>query len=142
MRRTFASVTACVVFGVAASAGAATNIYRGDIVDDEKATVELEFEIRDGRSVLTDFSVRKFPLECEGGTAARLDRARLAGRARVSGKGRFALGASNGTQRLRVEGRLRGPDGASGSVAYSGMTEFADQTLDCETTGLRWTATR
>ena len=142
MRRTFAGATALVVFGVAATAGAATNTYRGEIVDDAKATVELKFEVRDGRRVLTDFSVRKFPLECEGDTAARLDRARLAGRARVSGKGRFALEASNDSQRLRVEGRLRGPNGASGSVEYSGLTEFTDETRDCHTTGLRWTATR
>ena len=75
MRRTFASATALVLFGMAATAGAATSTYKGEITGDEKAIVELEVEARDGRRVVTGFTARKFPLECETdgrrGTATR-----------------------------------------------------------------------
>ena len=140
MRRTVASVAALVLVS-AASASAASRTYDGVIAGDAKASVTLEVEIRGDRRVVTEFTVRRFPLVCEDGTAARLDRARLAGRARVSGKGRFELAASNATQRLRVEGTL-GRKKASGGIRYSGLTEFEDRTLDCHTDGLRWTASR
>jgi hypothetical protein len=141
MRRTFAGVAALALFSATATAGAATSTYEGVIVDDAKATVEVEVEGVGDRRVVTGFIARKFPLECEGDTVARLQRARLAGRARVSRKGRFELTASNADQRLGIHGRLRGAN-ITGRVSYSGRTEFADQTLACEADGLQWTATR
>ena len=142
MRKTIAGAAALAVFAMAPPAGAATSTtYTGEIAGDAKATVELEIEARGDRRFVTEFIVRRFPLECEDGTVARLQRARLAGRARVTGKGRFELVAANADQRLGIRGRLRGGT-AGGTLRYSGMTEFADQTLDCEADGLHWTASR
>jgi hypothetical protein len=142
MRKTIAGAAALAVFAIAAPVGAATNTtYTGEIAGDAKAMVELEIEARGDTRFVTEFIVRRFPLVCENGTVARLQRARLAGRARVTGKGRFELEAANAAQRLGIRGRLRGGT-AGGTLRYSGMTEFADQTLDCEADGLRWTASR
>ena len=142
MRWTLAGVAALALVGTATTASAAAQQYEGGITGDEKAAVEMRVEKTDGRRVVTEFVIRKFPLECEGDTAARLDRARLSGRARVTGKGRFEMGASNADQRLRVEGRLGAGGRARGRIKYSGLTEFADQTLECHADGLRWRATR
>lgn len=141
MRRTFASVAALVLLGAVATAGAATNTYKGQITDDARAMVQMKVEVRGGQRIVTEFTLKQFPLECDGGTAGRLDLARLEGRGRVSRKGRFALAASNDDQQLRIEGMLRGGE-AHGRVKYSGLTEFSDETLDCRTNGLRWTASR
>lgn len=141
MRRTIAGAIAVAAL-VPAAASAATQTYEGEIKGDAKAVVELEVETRGGRRAVTEFRVRRFPLECEGGTVARLDRARLAGTARVSGKGRFELEASDGSQRLQVHGRLARSGEASGTVKYSGLTEFADETRECRTDRLRWAASR
>jgi hypothetical protein len=142
MRRTFAGVAAALaLLGATATAAAATNTYDGEITDDAKATVELHVEVRGERRVVTEFVVKRFPLECEGGTVARLQRARLAGRARVSRKGRFELEASNADQRLGIRGQLDGAE-MRGRVNYSGRTAFVDETLECQADGLRWTATR
>ena len=142
MKRTFASVATLVLVGVTTTASGASQTYKGEIAEDTQASVALEVEARNGRRVVTEFTVREFPLECDDDTVARLDRARLAGRARVTRKGRFELAASNATQRLAIHGRMRGGREVTGRVTYDGRTEFADQTLNCRADGLRWSATR
>jgi hypothetical protein len=144
MRRAFASAVAlALIWGAAAIASPDKETYKGTIEGDEQAVVELRVEKGERRRAVTEFTVRKFPLECEGETVARLQRARLAGRAPVSRKGRFELSASNAAQRLRVKGRLGRGGTAVGTVTYSGETEFADAVRDCETAvGTRWTASR
>ena len=144
MARTFASAAAlALIWGTAAIAsGGGSQTYRGEITGDPKAVVELEVESSRGRRVVTEFTARKFPLQCEGDTAARLQRARLSGRARVTRKGRFRLSASNAAQSLRVDGRFIGGGRASGRVRYSGQTEFADGVRECVAEGLHWVATR
>jgi hypothetical protein len=144
MKWTFGSVgaLALALAWTAAAAGAATQTYEGEITADAKAAVEMGVEMKHRRRVVTEFVIRKFPLECEDGTAARLDRARLSGRARVTRKGRFEFGASNAGQRLRVKGRIGAGGRAGGTITYSGLTEFADRTLRCHANDLRWRATR
>src|SRR5688500_16438290 len=101
MTRTFACAAGLALIGAtAAIAGGGPLTYEGGIAGDEKAVVELEVEPRNGHRVVTEFTVRRFPLECEGETTARLQRARVAGRARVSRRGRFKLAASNAAQHL------------------------------------------
>ena len=141
MRRTIASAAALALVG-AATASADSHTYRGAIKGDARADVELEVKARGGRRAVTEFTVRRLPLECEGGTLARLRRATLEGRAPVTRKGRFRLAASTATQRLRLAGRLRGRDDATGTLRYAGLTEFPGQALDCRARGLRWAASR
>ena len=142
MKRTFASVAALALVGMTAAASGASQTYEGEIEGDARATVALDVEGRAGRRIVTEFTVRQFPLECEEATLARLDRARVAGRARVSRKGRFELAASNEHQRLEVRGRVQSGGEVSGKLSYEGRTEFSDRTLDCHAEDLAWTATR
>ena len=143
MTRMFAGASALALISVtAAIAGGGSLTYEGQITGDAKAVVELEVETGGRRRVVTEFTVRKFPLQCEGETVARLQRARLSGRAPVTRKGRFELSASNAAQRLRLKGRLGRGGAAGGTVTYSGLTEFSDETRECSADGLRWTAAR
>jgi hypothetical protein len=137
-----AGALALAIVGVATTARAASDAYRGEIAGDDKARVELVVERHGSKRVATEFTVRRFALECEDGTNARLQRATIDGTARVSSKGRFEMNASNDSQRLQVAGRLAGAGNAAGQLKYSGMTEFEDATRDCRTGRLRWTAER
>ena len=141
MTRTIASIAALALVGTTATASAATQTYRGEIMGDDKALVQLKVEVGGKRRILTEFTVRKFPLECQEGTNARLQSAELAGRATISRKGRFRLEASNADQQLGIRGRLKRGN-MKGRVNYSGLTEFADGMRECQAERLRWTATR
>jgi hypothetical protein len=135
-----ATVTALAMAITAPAANAAK--LSGEITDDPKASLSLVVKEVDDVLAVSKFKARKLPIRCDGVGDARLRSAALDGAARVGGKGRFKLVGRNDTQRLRIEGKLVGKDGAKGTLKYSGLTEFENGSRECRTGKLRWVASR
>jgi len=142
MRTRGIAFIAAVAVSTGAVATAAQRTYEGKIRGDDKAEVQLKVKVkRKGGMVVKRFTVRSFPLECQGGIRGRLQRASVSGSAPVNRKGRFTLAADNEMQSLTVRGRIK-KGKASGTVEYDGMTNFITQVLNCGGNAWRWTASR
>lgn len=126
----------------ATPAGATTRTLEGSFHDDPESAVALRVKHSHGEWSVRAFSAEQILISCQQATTARLSSASIEGRAPVGEKGRFSLRGRDGDRRVKLAGRLVDRRTARGSFHYSGPTEVDGETLDCDSGGLDWSASR
>lgn len=116
--------------------------YRGGVEGDRQASVSLEVKKRDGKRLVTGFTVSDFRITCKEPGDARLANASLSGSAAIGKRRHFRLEGENQTQNLAMKGRLVGKRAARGKFSFSGEVALEGEDLECESGELTWKARR